>query len=265
MIFITGDTHGEFARIIKFAEENGLSSDDIIIVLGDAGINFFGFWKDRRLKKKLAKQLPATLLCIHGNHEKRPEKLKAYQKVPWMGGMAYIEPEFPRLVFARDGEIYDLEGIKTMAMGGAVSIDKEWRLANPDHKGRVFWWPDEQPSDEIKARIKTRLEQEKWRIDVVLSHTCPLESNGLPIWRTFELEARSEGPKIHQHDFRTEEFLGEIEARLDYKKWFFGHFHVTLSIGRFQAMGNEIYKFNADPKRRGSPEESLTKEDKESG
>jgi 3-oxoacid CoA-transferase subunit A len=41
MIFLTGDTHRDFYRIFEFCEENELKEDDILIILGDAGINYY--------------------------------------------------------------------------------------------------------------------------------------------------------------------------------------------------------------------------------
>ena len=40
MIYITGDTHRDFTRIKKFCQEQNTSVDDIMIILGDAGINY---------------------------------------------------------------------------------------------------------------------------------------------------------------------------------------------------------------------------------
>ena len=42
MIYITGDTHGDFRRIFDFCMRFETSVDDIMIILGDAGINFSG-------------------------------------------------------------------------------------------------------------------------------------------------------------------------------------------------------------------------------
>ncbi len=42
MIYLTGDTHGEFARIEAFCKRFGTCKDDVMIILGDAGINFDG-------------------------------------------------------------------------------------------------------------------------------------------------------------------------------------------------------------------------------
>lgn len=40
MIYLTGDTHGRFERIGVFCDKMQTSRDDILIILGDAGINF---------------------------------------------------------------------------------------------------------------------------------------------------------------------------------------------------------------------------------
>lgn len=40
MIYITGDIHGEFGRIEAFCRRFGICKEDVMIILGDAGINF---------------------------------------------------------------------------------------------------------------------------------------------------------------------------------------------------------------------------------
>lgn len=46
MIYITGDTHGDFSRINDFCFKNKTTTDDIMIILGDAGINYYGAKRD---------------------------------------------------------------------------------------------------------------------------------------------------------------------------------------------------------------------------
>ena len=149
MIYLTRDTHREFERIEKFCADAMTTKDDVLVILGDAGINFFGEPDDRELKEQL-QESPVTLLCIHGNREQRPESIDTYEETEWNGGIVYWEPEFPNLLFAKDGEFYELEGRRCIAIGGAYSIDKFHRQAG------VSWKPDEQPSEEIIARVETR-------------------------------------------------------------------------------------------------------------
>ena len=74
MVFLTGDTHGEFGRIEEFCAECGTSTDDVMVILGDAGINFYRDKRDDELKEYLS-ELPVTLLCVQGNHEERPDEI----------------------------------------------------------------------------------------------------------------------------------------------------------------------------------------------
>ena len=79
MIFITGDTHGNFERVEAFCRRFETSHDDILIILGDAGINFNGVRYDI-LKKRLLESLPITIFAIHGNHEQRPYTIDSYKE-----------------------------------------------------------------------------------------------------------------------------------------------------------------------------------------
>ena len=60
MIYITGDTHGDMNRIVRFCERMETSQEDIMIILGDVGLNYYGDSRDRRNKEKVA-NLPITL------------------------------------------------------------------------------------------------------------------------------------------------------------------------------------------------------------
>ena len=158
MIYITGDTHGEFSRIEQFCERIRPTRDDTMIILGDAGINYCGGWRDIHIKQRLAK-LPITLFAIHGNHEMRPGTLTCYHTMEWNGGQVYVEDAYPNLLFAIDGEVYNLGGSETMVIGGAYSIDKFYRLAYG-----YGWWPDEQPSPAIKEKVERVLDVRAWKV-----------------------------------------------------------------------------------------------------
>ena len=224
MIYLTGDTHGKFDRIGAFCDKMQTSRDDILIILGDAGINFHAGALDILRKEYLAK-LPITLLCIHGNHERRPDSLPCYSEQEWHSGKVYVEERYPNILFAKDGEVYDLYGRKAIAIGGAYSIDKAWRIEGQS------WWPDEQPSPAIKARVENALDQLNWRIDIVLSHTTPLKHEPVEVFL----------PGIDQSkvDKSTEEWLDSIEDRLEYSKWYCGHYHTEKKIDRLQIMFND--------------------------
>ena len=226
MIYLTGDTHGDFRRVAAFCDKADTTKDDVLVILGDVGLNYYGNPKDRRLKQQL-NELPVTLFCIHGNHEKRPEKLPAYIETDWRGGKVYIEPEFPSLLFAKDGELYELNGKRCIAIGGAYSVDKYHRLAN-----KWGWWADEQPSQEIKAQVESRLDTENWAVNVVLTHTCPL--------RYIPTEVFLPGIDQNTVDNGTEEWLEKIESKLSYDRWYCGHYHTDKTIDKIRFMFNDF-------------------------
>lgn len=69
----------------------------------------------------------------------------------------YYEEEFPGLLFARDGELFDFNGKKTIVIGGAYSIDEMVRLTYG--YGRRA---DKQPSEEIKEYAEQQLDEPGW-------------------------------------------------------------------------------------------------------
>ena len=51
MIYLTGDTHGRFERIGAFCDKMQTDRDDILIILGDEGINFHADARDNLRKE----------------------------------------------------------------------------------------------------------------------------------------------------------------------------------------------------------------------
>ena len=79
MIWITGDTHRDFSRFDSFCRNKRTTKDDLMIVLGDAALNFSGEKSDKVMKYEVSR-LPFTLLFIRGNHEERVENIESYKK-----------------------------------------------------------------------------------------------------------------------------------------------------------------------------------------
>ena len=230
MTYITGDTHREFSHVAAFCDTVDSTKDDVLVILGDAGINYFGGHKDSKLKQKLC-NLPITLFCIHGNHERRPGSISSYEEVDWRGGKVYAEEKYPSLLFAKDGEIYGLAGKSCIAIGGAYSVDKFARLEK-----NLGWWANEQPSAGIKSRVEQRLAAENWAVDIVLSHTCPMKYIPREVFL----------PGIDQStvDNSTEEWLDSIEDRLAYSRWYCGHYHTSKTIDNVRFLFDDFLEFN---------------------
>lgn len=273
-VYITGDTHCHFEKIQFFCHRIKTSIDDVMVILGDVGINYLLNDNDFNLKKGLS-TLPITLFCIHGNHEIRPSNISSYKTKSFNGGIVYYEEEFPNILFAKDGEIYNFNRNKCMPIGGAYSVDKWYRIlsAYKKHKdaidfpfskkdydkavlfvkgdiedtdfeirnklsklyqhfplGFCGWFNDEQPSDEIKTYVEKQISENN--VDVIFSHTCPLKYIPVEVFLSC----------INQStvDKSTEEWLDKIEKKVNYKKWYCGHYHTDKVIDKIRFLFDDI-------------------------
>lgn len=232
MILLTGDTHGNFLRLEKLQNKFNLIDKDTLIILGDVGLNFERDWRDEK-RKEFVNAYPFTTFCIHGNHEMRPWHLSTCLERSYRGGTVWYEEAYPHIVYAKDGEVYDFDGLSCMVIGGAYSVDKHKRLAF-----QLPWFEDEQPSDEIKKAVEQALSERNWKIDVVLSHTCPE--------RFIPIEMFLPGVDQSKVDTSTEEWLGKIEEKLSYKRWYCGHYHLNKHIEKLEFLFEEFQILDTD-------------------
>lgn len=225
-VFITGDTHGDFFEVKQFIKKSETTKSDILIILGDVGINYYGGKRDIKLKEEL-QGLPITLFCIKGNHENYAGNIETYKVKEFLGGEVFVEENYPNLIFAKDGEIYDFLGKKSIVIGGAYSVDKHYRLR------RGFnWFEDEQPSEETKRFVEEQLERENWEIDYVFTHTTPVRYEPTE-WFLSMIDQSSV-------DKSTEEWLDTLFERLRFDKWYCGHYHGDKVVDKMNFLFDDI-------------------------
>lgn len=220
MVYITGDIHGDPMRIYVFAKKHKLTKNDMVIILGDVGANYYGDERDERTKENLSK-VRVPILCVHGNHEMRPWEADGYTLVKWNGGKVWVQEKYPQLLFAKDGEIYTIDGKRYIAIGGAYSVDSYWRIKH--HAG---WWESEQPTEEIKKFVEKQLQVNE--IDIILSHTCPRKYEPIEAFLPFIDQSSV--------DTSTEDWLDSIEETVNYQAWYCGHWHIEKDIDRIHFM-----------------------------
>lgn len=228
MIYITGDTHRSFERLDEI--EN--NEDNMLIILGDAGINYFLDERDKLLKFIL-KKYNFKIFCIQGNHEERPENIKTYKEREMFGGKVFVEDDNPNLIFAKNGELYNIDNKSVLVIGGAYSVDKKMRLMYG-----YQWFKDEQLTEEEKEKILNKYKGK--HIDIVLSHTCPLKYE--------PKEMFLEGINQSEVDKSMEIFLDEVEESIDYDYWYCGHYHTEKQIDKLEIMFGSIKPFGLDKK-----------------
>lgn len=142
----------------------------------------------------------------------------------------YYEDDYPNILFAKDGEVYNFNNHKVLVIGGAYSVDKYFRLARGYN-----WYESEQPSEKAKNKIKRVLKDLDNKIDIILSHTCP--------YKYLPREMFLEGINQSTVDNSTEYFLDKIEKTTDYNLWYCGHYHTDKEIDKIIFMFHKIEEF----------------------
>lgn len=227
-IYVTGDKHRDFTSVEMFCKRTGTTKEDLLIVLGDAGVNYTGNQEDQKFKEYL-ERMPITFMFVRGNHEMRPSDLLYRKRFVFKHeyhGSFLVEEAFPSLLFARSGETYSLldedeHPITAFVCGGAHSIDKNYRL-----KHGLRWFSDEQLSQLERQHVlnnfkqTVRLEKQNGKKIVVLTHTCPRS--------VVPQHALMSGIDQSLEDWTMENFMNEMMNELNDVSytWYFGHFHV---------------------------------------
>lgn len=185
-IIVCGDTHGYWNTLNELIREE---KPDILLQVGD-----FGYWeKIPQFSIKKIEPLNSKIYFCPGNHENWHllNELKDNQLTEHIRYM----PKGSTLRLP--------DGRNILFMGGADSVDKGWRTPGYD------WFPEEL----INERDMGNLPNED--IDIVISHTCPLEFDMKSTYGT--------GEKLHDP---SREYLSQILKRYKPKEWYFGHWHI---------------------------------------
>ena len=218
MIYITGDTHGDYDDFLFRMKQTDINRSDTVIICGD-----FGFvWNtpyERNVLNWLASE-PYTIAFIDGNHEDF-DLLKTYPVMQWRGGN--VHRIAPNIFHLMRGQRFQIEGKSFFTFGGAYSIDKKYR-----EEGKT-WWPDELPSSEDYATANKTLEANEFTFDFILTHTIP----------TFAI--RQIGVSPDHHDAELTGYLEWLYGKLQYKRWFAGHFHVNKIVqNKIQILHDQV-------------------------
>lgn len=226
----TGDTHGGVGANIRISNiqknmPECKPSETGVIILGDAGLNFYLNKTDKKQKRMLNAQ-GYTIYCVRGNHEERPENIDTYhlEYDANVGNMVWVEEEFPNIKFFADGGNYVIDGHPCLVIGGGYSVDKYWRLQRAGYSAveasiadpkKCGWFKDECLTQEEMTAIFESNKGKKF--DFVLSHTCPYS------WQPTDLFLGC----IDQStvDNSMEIWMDELKETFNWNIWLFGHFH----------------------------------------
>lgn len=210
-VYITGDTHGQLNSFDREYIAKNIKLGDKLIICGD-----FGFiWHDASLSagKKaddimlnFLAEKPYEILFCEGNHENFNELFK-YPVVEIYGGKAHKIRE--NIYHLMRGEVFNIEENTFFVMGGAYSIDKGVRQEG------VSWWKQELPDDAEYKNAISHIKENHYKIDYIISHTCPGEIIKVIM---------NHYPDVH--DAELTGFLDYILYEVDFRHWYFGHWHI---------------------------------------
>ena len=218
MIHLIGDIHGNpdviSNRNTKKLGSTPIEDDDILIFLGDFGLFWYDnpseeeqYWLNWLTKKK------ATIMFLDGNHENFNFIEQFPEEERYGGKVGIYKTKYGEVVHLKRGEIYTINEETFLVMGGGLSIDKHLRRENKS------WWSQELWSKEQESQTLDNLDEAHWDVDYVLSHTCPDSI----IYSVID----GHSPKMNDP---TSKFFEFIANRLEFKGWFFGHFHVDRNF-----------------------------------
>ena len=236
MIYIRGDTHGdpgEFTPEVMPGEDRW-TKDDILLITGDFGFLLRDGEKHPRELEKLdtLARKPYTIAFVDGNHEGFPFLNACPTEVRWGAPVKRLRHN---VFWLRRGYIYTIAGIRFFVMGGAYSPDKAFRLKYAHISGEAIWFPEELPCPEEYHRAIASLEAAGKKVDYILTHTAP----------------RSIIPRlIHAmpdpHDAELTGFLDWVCHEVEFRGWYFGHFHEDLHLDdRLVAVFRQVHCLKA--------------------
>ncbi|MCR5331655.1 MAG: metallophosphatase family protein [Lachnospiraceae bacterium] len=236
MIFITGDTHGDFTRFNtkNFPEQREMTKDDFVIICGDFG----GIWDPKEESKREKHDLdgleerPFTLLFVDGNHDNF-DRLNEYPEKEWKGGR--VHEIRPHILHLMRGQVFEIDRKTIFTFGGAASHDitggilemsdpnfrkKRKQLEDdwiPYRVNHVSWWEQEMPSEAEMETGRKNLKDHNNAVDFIITHCCASGTQA-----TF-------GRGILKPDPATE-YLEYIRNTVSFRKWFFGHYHDNINV-----------------------------------
>lgn len=155
-----------------------------------------------------------------------------YSKYPiskWNGGnVQFVTPHIIHLmrcqVFTIDEDYKQGLQYKFFTMGGASSHDKEFRTEGKS------WWKEELPSNKEYEEAIENLIKNNNKVDFIITHCASDFTMGqICPW--------------YIHDKLTNFLESIVESNVEYRHWFFGHYHKDKEIDtKHTALYNKIVR-----------------------
>lgn len=225
-LLIDGDVHGNCSHMITLLHAAKGAGCDRMFQLGD-----FGAWEHMPMGVKFfddvdrhAKLNGVTVYWLDGNHDKISYTLEKYKERDDEGFLICRD----NVRYAPRGHRWTWADTRFIALGGAYSVDKGWRVeeewrltmkseraaaafgGTPRDFSGTYWFPEEEMTDEQFMAI---IDADPEPVDVIFSHDKPKGSN--PPWN------RKDFLECVPNQNRIQHALSTLEA----KRLYHGHLH----------------------------------------
>jgi hypothetical protein len=193
-VFVAGDIHGNPAHAEYLFNEAVGHNAEAIVQVGDCG-----YWEHTEggvvfmnLLAELVASSGVRFYFIDGNHESHTLLRSRYgpggdKHNPTPEGFWTIRPG---VYYVPRGTRWEWNDVRMMGLGGAYSVDKDWRLQIEQYGGmqrngrhgpptgpRTQWWPEEELTDE---EVDAALARSDERLDILFTHDRPRAAH--PPW-----------------------------------------------------------------------------------
>jgi len=216
-IFVIGDLHanslGEMRTLntSSFPIQKELTKEDYVIQTGDFGFIWNNVQSDEeKYWIDWINNRNYTFLFIDGNHDNFPV-IWSYPEIEKFGGI--VNQISDSIFYLQRGQVYTIGDKVFWVMGGAQSIDKNFR------KEGISWWKEEIPNFMEMKKGMESLEKVGWNVDYAITHDAPKNI------RKFLFSHHYDDPEDSLI-----KYLDEIFSKLNFKHHYFGHHHKTLTI-----------------------------------
>ena len=220
-LYITGDTHGDYdiTKLTSRSFPDTLTKNDYVLICGDCAAVWDKGFGDRYIQKWFDNK-SWTTLYVDGNHENH-DALRELPLEEWNGGLVHKVSD--SVIHLERGQLFNIDGHTLFTMGGATSIDKQWRVEGKS------WWKSELPTAEEIKQAENKLQEYNNKIDYIITHCA---SN-----RMIEHMVR------HKESDILTDWFESIEDKVDFKHWYFGHYHIDKEIDdKHTALYNKVIK-----------------------
>ena len=221
-IVISGDIHGDFAKLAyKVVVEYHLTNT-LVIVAGDCGFGFQkqGYYEDifYRCRHRLEKH-NICVVFVRGNHD----------NPAYFDGQAV---NYKRWKAVPDYSVLKACGHTILCVGGATSVERTYRMDhrcfvnNPKDKftPNIYWCNEPPVYDQERLNALDKV----CAIDTVITHTAPSfcekkEKRNMEEWIISDYHLATDVAKERQTMDSILSYLKEHGHPLRY--WYYGHFH----------------------------------------